>query len=235
VSTDTTITSCAPTVTVVKRTNPTTTAKTTDKLAPIFSSLQKQASSFVKTLCSCIETTPGCSTKTITTQPLKSTTQTATITLKPVVTTSVPNTVVVTIRTTVTLPPVEATVTSTVTATSTYCPPPPPPASSCNAPKCSTDFFCSPDYACICVLSIEGETACSDASVVPSNCADTIACKSSADCGSNQRCVTNLCCNDAQCITIKTDTCPNSRLASRILRATKAGSRGAPKGGNFPQ
>ena len=170
----------------------------------------------------------------MTTRPTISTTQTIIITNLPTATVLVPNTVIVTIQTTLTLAQSTSTTTITQTATSTYCAPPKQTtcAGGVKPLVCDPGFFCAPDQACVCLANTEGDAICSDTNVIISNCSDTTSCGSTADCGANEWCVTNLCCNNRQCITIKTDTCPNVQARSRIFRAVAV--REPKHGGNFP-
>ncbi|KAH6838698.1 hypothetical protein AA0119_g11563 [Alternaria tenuissima] len=232
IHTETTTTTACPAAVLKKRTS------SEDKLAPIFTSLQKQAASFVKTLCSCIETTPGCSTSTITSRPTVPITRTSTITYVPTVTAIVTQTLVINTRTTITLDQVVATTTTTTTTTSTssFCAPPPAQITCPGGTRpdiCSPSFFCDSASTCICLATTEGTAVgCTDVNIIPSNCSDTVPCSSSAQCGADQKCVTNLCCNSGQCITINTSTCANGQAVSRLFRFVHRGERKT--GGNFP-
>ncbi|CAI9635574.1 unnamed protein product [Alternaria burnsii] len=210
-----------------------------DKLAPIFSSLQKQAASFVKTLCSCIETTPGCSTSTITSRPTVPVTRTSTITYVPTVTATVTQTLVIITRTTITLDQVIATTSTTTTTTSTSSVCAPAPAqTTCpggiRPDKCNVSFYCDSAATCACLATTEGTAVgCADVSLFDISCSETVPCTSSAQCGADQKCVTNLCCNDGQCVTINTSTCTNGQAVSRLFRFVHR--RGEKRtGGNLP-
>jgi hypothetical protein len=84
----------------------------------------------------------------------------------------------------------------------------------------------------VCIRSTEDDVACADTSAIVQNCSDVVSCGSSADCGTGQMCVTNLCCSDRQCVDVKTDTCPNGQLVSRLFRAAPV--RAGKLGNNFP-
>lgn len=174
----------------VKRGAVATTTKKPDPLETLFSSLEQQASSFVKTLCSCIETTPPCTTSTKTA------------------------------NTAITLPAVTTTTTNTLTATVTSACPPPPPQATCVGgvvPQvCSGNSYCNDD--CYCVLSAEGGAVCVDANASTESCPGLQSCSRSSDCPSDRICAVNECCGSPVCSKVVLESCPNSASVSRLFR-----------------
>jgi hypothetical protein len=147
--------------------------KKPDPLETLFSSLVQQASSFVKTLCSCIETTPPCTTSTVVVSgatPLPPATATTTITSVPYETSLCP------------------------TPTPTPTPGPCTPSS-----KCSSANFCALNYECFCLADTKGGVRCVDSSSVDFQCEDAVSCSSSSDYPSGQVCGTNGCCPGNNC------------------------------------
>ncbi|OAK97716.1 hypothetical protein IQ06DRAFT_338115 [Phaeosphaeriaceae sp. SRC1lsM3a] len=187
-STTTTVT-VVPVCNPVKRGAVPTTTKKPDPLETLFSSLQQQASSFVKTLCSCIETTPPCTTSTKTSN----------------------------IATT--LPAATTTVTNTVTALTTSVCPPPPQATcpgSVVPQTCSYDSFCNDD--CYCAQSAEGAAFCIDTNASQESCPATQNCSRSSDCPSDRFCTVTSCCGFPVCQKMIIGACPNGASVSRLFR-----------------
>jgi hypothetical protein len=190
----------------------------------MLSKLQANAKAFVSTLCSCIETTPPCTTTTETGYTTVASTTIQTLFFTPTVTVDVPDTDTTTYLTTTTLAVVTVTVTvptTTVTAT-TYV------AKSCARPTCQPgvvanvcngNAYCSGSASgtnCYCVSNPEGGAYCHNTET--GALCNGANCASSSDCAAGQICATNLCCGRNMCLTKDTKNCANVSSPSRLFR-----------------
>ncbi|KAE9380682.1 hypothetical protein N431DRAFT_522972 [Stipitochalara longipes BDJ] len=180
---------------------PTSTSKPPppNPLATLFSNLASEAEGFVSTLCSCLETTPTCTTTTIHTSATHTSVTTLVADYSVSTTVSVPNTQITTFSTIITLPTPLTTTIRTISAvqTTTMC-------TSCTGgavPGCNEGTiqnFCDGSTVnCYCSTTSEGVNFCSYSAVVPYCSGQT--CVTSSDCPMNNVCVISGCCGISLC------------------------------------